>query len=103
VRGAKKNCFGVPLSNPFVTLSYLLTGYPLPATPAVTCWQQKCGSELFPDVPTRTLTVCGAPGTEDELLKLAIEESLKTHEAEKNRFIDLTEVNHVDHLHHKAK
>jgi hypothetical protein len=41
------------------------------------------------------LTVYGAKETEDELLKLAIKESLKTHEAEK-QFIDLTEADCQD-------
>jgi hypothetical protein len=66
--------------------------------PAITCWQQKSGSELFPNVPTQALTVYGDESTEDEQLKLAIQESLKTHEAEKNRFFDFTEANCMDHV-----
>jgi hypothetical protein len=73
-----------------------LTVYP-PAVPCgITCWQQKSGSELFPNVQTQPPTVCGAEQTEDELLKLAIEESLKSHEAEKKRFTDLIEANHME-------
>jgi hypothetical protein len=49
------------------------------------------------------LTICGADRTEDELLTLAIEESMKTFEAEKDRFIDLNEANHMDHICLKRK
>jgi hypothetical protein len=41
------------------------------------------------------LTIYGAGASEDVLLKLAIEESLKTHEAE-NCFIDLSKTDHMD-------
>lgn len=61
----------------------------------ITCWQKKAGADLFPDVSTRTLTIYGAGTSEDALLKLAIEESLKTHEAE-NLVIDLSKNDHME-------
>jgi hypothetical protein len=64
----------------------------------ITCWQKKAGAELFPDVSTRTLTIYGAGASEDTLLKLAIEESLKTHEAE-NCVTDLSKTDHTELIH----
>jgi hypothetical protein len=60
-----------------------------------TCWQNKAGADLFPDVATRKLTIYGAGASEDALLKLALEESLKTHEAE-NRVIDLSKTDRLE-------
>jgi len=62
-----------------------------------TCWQTKAGVDLFPDVPTRTLTIYGAGASEDALLKLALKESLKTHEAE-SRVIDLSKTDHLERI-----
>ena len=61
----------------------------------ITCWQKKAGADLFPDVSTRTLTIYGAGTNEDALLKLAIEESLKMHEAQ-NLVIDLSKNDHME-------
>jgi hypothetical protein len=61
----------------------------------ISCWQKKAGADLFPDVSTRTLTIYGAGASEEALLKLALEESLKTHEAE-NRVIDLAKTDHME-------
>ena len=61
----------------------------------ITCWQKKAGTDLFPDVSTRTLTIYGAGASEDALLKLALEESLKTHEAE-NHVIDLSKTDDME-------
>ncbi|XP_069681952.1 trichohyalin-like [Periplaneta americana] len=73
------------------------------AQPArVTCWQKKTGAELFSDVQARTFTVYGGQENEEALLKLAIEESLKTHEAEQSRYIDLTAADRQDRLQFKA-
>jgi hypothetical protein len=69
-----------------------------PSHTKITCWQQKSGADLFPDVSTRTLTIYGAGASEDVLLKLAIEESLKTHEAE-NSFIDLSNTDRMGLMH----
>ncbi|XP_021938746.1 uncharacterized protein LOC110839150 isoform X2 [Zootermopsis nevadensis] len=74
---------------------------PVDQPPGITCWQQKSGSELFPNVQTRPLTICGVGRTEEELLKLALEESLKTYKDEKVKFIDLNEANRIDHQHLK--
>lgn len=64
--------------------------YQTSPVPELTCWRKKSGADLFSDVPTQTLTICGAKSTEDELMKLAIKESLETYEAEK-QFIVLAE------------
>jgi hypothetical protein len=71
-------------------INYFLSVYQTPSLPELSCWQKKSGVDLFSDVPTQTLTIYGAETTEDELMNLAIKESLKTHEAEK-LFIVLTE------------
>jgi len=63
----------------------------------ITCWQKKAGVDLFPDVSTQTLALYGAEASEDALLKLALEESLKTHEAE-NRVIDLSKTDHMERM-----
>jgi hypothetical protein len=71
-------------------INYSLSVYQTSSLHELTCWQKKSGAELFPDVPARTLTICGAKRTEDEWLELAVEESLKSYETEKKLFIDLT-------------
>lgn len=71
--------------------------YQTPPLPELTCWEKKAGVDLFPDVPSETLTVHGAKGTDDELLKLAIEESLKLQQPEKLS-LDLTKANCSDPL-----
>jgi hypothetical protein len=64
-------------------INYFLLVYQTSALPELTCWQKKAGADLFPDVSTQTLTAQGAEEIEDELLKLAIGESLKTYRLEK--------------------
>jgi hypothetical protein len=64
-------------------INYFHSVYQTSPLPELTCWQKKSGADLFPDVSTPTLSICGDKRTEDELMELAIKESMKTYEAEK--------------------
>jgi hypothetical protein len=79
------NCFDVLVNNPFFfsMIYYFLSVYHTSSLRELTCWQKKSGADLFPDVSTPTVTTSDNERIEDEMMKLAIMESLETYEAEK--------------------
>ena len=53
-----------------------------PAPRVLSCWDKKKGSELFESKQKPSISEYNCPGSEEELLKLAIAESMKTHKEE---------------------